>query len=146
MFHFAGIPSEPRFGTVMPDGAKASDHDYNPKTTATPYEIFILEQDIAIFVLYKIEITSDFIVDVLKDFGSCEKHRFSQVKTLLINPDNGAQNSSRRTQFMKGIVEFAHKHQVKNICLAYYPPYHSKYNPIRLDMGSTRKSSSLAVF
>ncbi len=30
---------------------------------------------------------------------------------------------------MKRIVEFAHKHQL-NIRLAYYPPYHSKYNPI----------------
>ncbi len=30
---------------------------------------------------------------------------------------------------MKRIIEFAHKHQV-NIRLAYYPPYHSKYNPI----------------
>ena len=40
---------------------------------------------------------------------------------------------------MKRIVEFAQKHQV-NIRLAYYPPYHSKYNPLRLDVGSTRKS------
>ena len=30
---------------------------------------------------------------------------------------------------MKRIVEFAQKHQL-NIRLAYYPPYHSKYNPI----------------
>lgn len=30
---------------------------------------------------------------------------------------------------MKRIVEFAHQHQL-NIRLAYYPPYHSKYNPI----------------
>lgn len=30
---------------------------------------------------------------------------------------------------MKRIVEFAKKYQL-NIRLAYYPPYHSKYNPI----------------
>ncbi len=30
---------------------------------------------------------------------------------------------------MKRIVEFSQKYQV-NIRLAYYPPYHSKYNPI----------------
>lgn len=30
---------------------------------------------------------------------------------------------------MKRIVEFAQKYQL-NIRLAYYPPYHSKYNPI----------------
>jgi hypothetical protein len=37
------------------DGAKADDHDYNPKTTVTPYGIFLPEQDIAIFVFYRIE-------------------------------------------------------------------------------------------
>ena len=30
---------------------------------------------------------------------------------------------------MKRIVEFSQSHSV-NISLAYYPPYHSKYNPI----------------
>lgn len=75
------------------------------------------------------KVTSDFIIDILEDFWSCEKHRFSQVKTLVLNQDNGSENNSRRTQFMKRIVEFAHKHQL-NIRLAYYPPYHSKYNPI----------------
>ena len=30
---------------------------------------------------------------------------------------------------MKRIVDFAHQYQL-NIRLAYYPPYHSKYNPI----------------
>jgi transposase len=48
---------------------------------------------------------------------------------LVINQDNGPENNSRRTQFMKRIVEFSQKYQV-NIRLAYYPPYHSKYNPI----------------
>jgi len=32
-------------------------------------------------------------------------------------------------QFMKRIVEFAQRHQL-HLQLAYYPPYHSQYNPI----------------
>lgn len=75
------------------------------------------------------KVTSDFIVDVLADFWKSESWRFSQIKTLLINQDNGGENNSGRTQFMKRIVEFAQKHKL-NIRLAYYPPYHSKYNPI----------------
>ncbi|BAZ71078.1 transposase (plasmid) [Fischerella sp. NIES-4106] len=51
------------------------------------------------------------------------------IQTLLLNQDNGPENHSHRTQFMKRIVEFAHEYQL-NIRLAYYPPYHSKYNPI----------------
>jgi hypothetical protein len=51
------------------------------------------------------------------------------VKTLVINLDNGPENHSRRTQFLKRIVEFARRSGLV-VQLAYYPPYHSKYNPI----------------
>ena len=71
----------------------------------------------------------DFIVDVLEQWWVSVKDRFTEIRTLLINQDNGGENSSRRTQFMKRLVEFAHRHQL-HIRLAYYPPYHSKYNPI----------------
>ena len=46
-----------------------------------------------------------------------------------MNLDNGPEYHIRRAQFMLRLVEFASKHQV-TIQLAYYPPYHSKYNPI----------------
>lgn len=39
---------------------------------------------------------------------------------------------------MKRIVEFAHQYQI-NIRLAYYPPYHSKYNPIERTWGILEK-------
>jgi hypothetical protein len=43
--------------------------------------------------------------------------------------DNGPESSGVRTQFLKRIVEFADA--TGNIIqLLYYPPYHSKYNPI----------------
>jgi transposase len=118
----------------MPGGksrsdAKALDHDYNPKTTVTPYGIFIPGLDELFLYMTESKVTSDFIVDVLEDFWLGEKHRFCQIKTLVLNQDNGPQNNSRRTQFMKRIVEFAQKYEL-NIRLAYYPPYHSKYNPI----------------
>jgi Rhodopirellula transposase DDE domain len=48
---------------------------------------------------------------------------------LVINLDNGPENHSRRTQFMQRLVDFVQRYRV-NIRLAYYPPYHSKYNPI----------------
>ena len=59
-----------------------------------------------------------------------EKQRhFPQVDTLVINQDNGPEIQSRRTQFLKRMVEFASLHGLL-IRLAYYPPYHSKYNAI----------------
>ena len=48
---------------------------------------------------------------------------------IQIKMDNGPESSGVRTQFLKRIVEFSDKIQ-KRIHLLYYPPYHSKYNPI----------------
>ena len=47
----------------------------------------------------------------------------------MINLDNGPENHSRRSQFLKRVVGFARKYRLV-VQLAYYPPYHSKYNPI----------------
>ncbi|MEY3557165.1 MAG: hypothetical protein RLZZ580_3223 [Cyanobacteriota bacterium] len=108
---------------------ETNDHDFNPKTTLTPYGIFIPEFDELFLYFTASTVTRDFIVDILEDFWESEKSRFEKIKTLIINQDNGPENNSRRTQFRKRIVEFSQKYQV-NIRLAYYPPYHSKYNPI----------------
>jgi hypothetical protein len=53
---------------------------------------------------------------------------------LVLNQDNGPENHSRRTQFLKRIVEFTVEHTLM-VRLAYYPPYHSKYNPVERGFG-----------
>ena len=73
--------------------------------------------------------TSDFIADCLQQWWDANQCRFTHVRQLVINLDNGPQNSSFRTQFIKRMVEFADRNNVE-IVLIYYPPYHSKYNPI----------------
>jgi len=72
--------------------------------------------------------TADTYVDVLEHFWETNKDRFGDVGTLLINQDNGPQVHSRRTQYMSRMVEFADNSAMR-LQLAYYPPYHSKYNP-----------------
>ena len=47
----------------------------------------------------------------------------------MIYLDNGPKNSGRRTQFLKRMVQFADWSGLV-VRLVYYPPYHSKYNPI----------------
>jgi len=118
---------------------KTEDHDFEPKTTLTPYGIFLPNLDELFLYLTESKVTSDFIVDVLSDFWKSESWRFPDIKTLILNQDNGGENNSRRTQFMKRIIEFAHQHKL-NIRLAYYPPYHSKYNPIERTWGILEKS------
>jgi len=52
--------------------------------------------------------------------------------------DNGPKNSGRRTQFLKRMIEFADWSGLE-IRLLYYPPYHSKYNPIERCWSSLQK-------
>jgi transposase len=66
------------------------------------------------------------------------KERFPLVKTLVINQDNGPENKSRRTQFLKRMVGFADWSGLE-VRLVYYPPYHSKYNPIERCWSSLEK-------
>jgi transposase len=108
---------------------KAMDHDTEPDEKLTPFGIFLPQYDELYLYFTKSRVTSDFIVDCLCDFCLRVRERFPHLRTLLINQDNGRENHSRRTQFMKRIVEFVDEFQVA-VHLAYYPPYHSKYNPI----------------
>jgi hypothetical protein len=108
---------------------RALDHDTEPDAKLTPYGIFLPQYDELYLYFATSRVTSDFIVDCLCDFWSLARERFPHVRILLINQDNGRENHSRRTQFMKRIVEFVDESQV-TVQLAYYPPYHSKYNPV----------------
>jgi hypothetical protein len=53
---------------------------------------------------------------------------------LVINADNGPENSGVRSQWLKRLVAFSAREDI-TIRLAYYPPYHSKYNPIERVFG-----------
>ncbi len=108
---------------------RALDHDFNPEEKMTPFGIYLPQYHEVYLYFTNSKVTSDFILDCLEDFWLSQKKRFAQVKTLVLNLDNGPENHSRRTQFMKRITDFVDHFQI-SINLAYYPPYHSKYNPI----------------
>lgn len=73
--------------------------------------------------------TSDFIVDCLELWWSERSSALDGIEELVINLDNGPSLASARTQFIKRMIEFADKVGLR-IQLVYYPPYHSKYNPV----------------
>ncbi len=108
---------------------KACDHDFSSGAKLTPYGILLPELEELFIYCTTSKVTSDFIIDILEIWWESNRERFASVQTLLLNQDNGPENHSRRTQFMKRVVEFSQKYQL-NVRLAYYPPYHSKYNPI----------------
>ena len=73
--------------------------------------------------------TSDFWGDCLRLWWNQVRTSFPGVKRLVIYLDNGPNNNGNRTQFIKRMIEFADWSGLE-ILLVYYPPYHSKYNPI----------------
>ncbi|MFV0443150.1 MAG: ISAzo13-like element transposase-related protein [Planctomycetaceae bacterium] len=62
----------------------------------------------------------------------------SHIQRLVIYLDNGPNNSGVRRQFLKRMVEFVDWSGLE-IRLVYYPPYHSKYNPIERCWSSLQK-------
>jgi hypothetical protein len=108
---------------------KAADHDFKPDAKLTPFGIYLPDQGDLFLYLTSSRVTSDFMVDCLQTFWETVRSRFPQVTTLLINADNGPETHSRRTQLMQRLTAFADHHQL-TVQLAYYPPYHSKYNPV----------------
>ncbi len=107
----------------------AADHDFQPEATVTPVGLLLPEFDELFLYGVTSRVTSDCLVDCLVRWWEAVRERFPHITTLVLNLDNGPENHSRRTQFMHRLVEFARWSGLR-VRLAYYPPYHSKYNPV----------------
>lgn len=118
-------------------GATAADHDFEPEAIIKLFGIFIPQIDENHFYFTNSNVTADFMVDALQDLWPRIKQQVDP-HTIVINADNGPENSSHRTQFIKRIVEFAQSKKI-DVSLAYYPPYHSKYNPVERVWGVLEK-------
>jgi transposase len=108
---------------------KAADHDFEAKVKVTPVGIFLPATDELFLYGVTSKVTSDCLVDRLEQWWESVRERFGQITTLVLNLDNGPESHSRRTQFLCRMVQFAHSSGLK-VRLAYYPPYHSKYNAV----------------
>jgi transposase len=108
---------------------KACDHDFKAEANVTPVGILVPARDELFIYEVTSKVTSDCLVDCVVQWWTSVQDRFRHITTLVINLDNGPENHSRRTQFMQRMVEFV-RHSGLKVRLAYYPPYHSKYNPI----------------
>ena len=107
----------------------AADHDFAPEVTVTPVGIFLPAMGELFVYGVTSKVTSDCLVDRLAEWWETVRERFAHITTLVLNLDNGPENHSRRTQFMQRLVAFVQQSHL-TVRLAYYPPYHSKYNPI----------------
>jgi hypothetical protein len=113
---------------------RAADHDFEATERLIPFGLFLPDYDELYLYFTPSHLTADFMVDCLHDFWTMVQPSFPRIKTLLLNLDNGPENHSRRTQFMQRLTDFVDAFHV-TLQLAYYPPYHSKYNPIERTWG-----------
>jgi Rhodopirellula transposase DDE domain len=109
---------------------KASDHDFGGTEHYIPCGI--LDEDTAqLSVTFGSSAkTSDFLVDTLtawwQRLSTTEQRAIDQVQLKL---DNGPESSGVRTHFLQRMVPWGDMID-QPLRLLYYPPYHSKDNPI----------------
>jgi hypothetical protein len=109
---------------------RASDHDFGAQGSYTPFGIVDEDSGELLIHFGSSCKTSDFIVDSVQGWwDGLGAPAQTQLDLLQIKIDNGPESSGVRTQFLNRMVEFADAIG-KPIQLLYYPPYHSKYNPI----------------
>jgi hypothetical protein len=109
---------------------KASDHDFGSTEHYIPCGI--LEEDTAqLHVTFGSSAkTSDVIVDTLTAWWQgLSRQEQGTIDQIQLKMDNGPESSGVRTQFLQRMVQLVDTIG-KPIQLLYYPPYHSKYNPI----------------
>ena len=108
---------------------RAADHDMHPDALLAPAGILEVESGQLNIIFGTSRDTSDFVADALDLWWADRQVAYPNVRRLLIDLDNGPEVGSSRTQFMNRLVAFSDRTQL-TLELAYYPPYHSKYNRI----------------
>lgn len=117
-------------GGLSRGATQALDHDMGVKQKRIPCGI--LNEDggglhLEFGCSYK---TSDFMVDSLEAcWSNLSPQEQAAIPFIQIKVDNGPESSGVRTQFLARLVDWVDRIG-KSIQLLYFPPYHSKYNPI----------------
>ncbi|MBK8115542.1 MAG: hypothetical protein IPK44_13960 [Candidatus Accumulibacter sp.] len=118
---------------------RAADHDMGCEEKHTPFGVVNEDSGSLHLSFGSSAKTSDFIIDSLYAWWERQApEERARVTHLQIKADNGPESNGRRTQFLKRMVQFA-DHIGRSIRLLYYPPYHSKYNPVERCWGILEK-------
>lgn len=109
---------------------KAADHDRGDAQKSTPLGI-VDEHSARLHLIFGTSAkTSDFLIDGLEtDWAALPQHERERIDPLQLKVDHGPESSGVRTPFLHRLVAFVDRIGIP-VPLLYYPPYHSKYNPI----------------
>jgi hypothetical protein len=110
-------------------GTAGVDHDFKPDGVLTPFGLFRPETSEAGLFFTDSKVSSDFMADCLERWIQERAGALKEVRKLVLDLDNGPENSGQRSQWLLRMALLAQKYQWV-VVLVYYPPYHSKYNAI----------------
>jgi transposase len=116
---------------------KGLDHDPPAKRKLVPFGVLILKTGLLTLVFGNRE-CSDFWGDCMKTWWTSVRSRCRGVRRLVVYLDNGPKNSGVTRKYLRRMIEFADWSGLE-VRLVYYPPYHSKYNPIERCWSSLQK-------
>jgi len=117
----------------------ANDHDMESKKKCVPGGILEPATGKPFLFFTSSNKTSDFLADGIRLWWDARKAELGMPKQLVVNLDNGPECSGHRSRFLQRMVEFSDQEKIE-IRLAYYPPYHSKYNAIECYWGGLERS------
>lgn len=117
---------------------KHPNHDMNPLIKSVPSGILtVVSGELSVFFGTSAE-TGDFISDCIEMRWDADKGFYGDIKESVINTDSGPDTAGNRTQFIRRMVESADNSGLI-IRSAYYPPYHSRYNPVERCRGASER-------
>ena len=120
---------------------KARDHDVQPDEKVTPVGILMPSPDERFVSGSTSKLTHACLMDRLAQWWDEVRPRFAPITTLRITLDNGPKTHRRRTPFMRRRIDFVQATGLP-VHVAYYSPYHSKYNPVERCWGMRNDRSS----
>ena len=117
-------------GGVTRGDNQADDHDLGCEEKYIPCGIVDEDSGDLNMIFGSSYKTSDFIVDAIEaKWDALDEQEKEETSLIQIKMDNGPESSGNRTQFLSRMVQVVDAIG-KPVQLLYYPPYHSKYNPI----------------
>ena len=106
-----------------------ADHDFKPDGVPGLFGIFRPDTSESSLFFTDSKVSSGFMVDCLERYLQEQGEAIKEVRQLVLGLDNGPENSGQRSQWLLRLLLPAQQRQWQ-LVLVYYPPYHSKYNPI----------------
>ena len=116
----------------------ALDHDLAVKEKLVPVGILEVQSGRLDLTFATSRKTSDLVVDCLREWWRRRGPELGHLEELILHLDNGPESGGRRTQLLARLAAFADASGLR-LRLVYYPPYHSKYNPVERCWGALEK-------